>query len=117
MVPPKELVLSTSSVSQMERVLLVGFEYLWKYFQEGLILVFKDAHIYRYLCFLDVGVAACLHCFVVPAADLSPSTGPCIPVTCDGCNKDHCINQERTRFCSTKEYYETFEPCFVKKGK
>ena len=67
--------------------------------------------------FLDVGVASCRHCHVVPAADLTPSTGPCIPQTCDGCNKDDCINQEQTRICSTKAYYETFEPCPVKKGK
>ena len=81
------------------------------------IRVFEDLLIYRYLCFLDVGVASCRHCYVAAAADLAPSTGPCIPVTCDGCNKDECINQEKTRFCSTKDYYETFEQCFVKKGK
>ena len=116
MVQLKEIVLSTSSVSRMEHALLVGFEYLQKYFQERLIRVSKDLHIYRYLCILDVGVAACGHCYVALKED-SPSTGPCIPVTCDGCNKDHCINQERTRFCSAKEYYEQFEQCFVKKGK
>ena len=41
MVPVKELVLSTSSVSQMELALLVGFEYLWKYFQEGKYVCLK----------------------------------------------------------------------------
>ena len=85
MVPLKEIVLSTSSVSRMEHALLVGFEYLQKYFQERLIRVSKDLHIYRYLCILDVGVAACGHCYVALKED-SPSTGPCIPVTCDGCN-------------------------------
>ena len=52
MVPLKEIVLSTSSVSRMEHALLVGFEYLQKYFQERLkyvclkTCIFTDIYVF-----------------------------------------------------------------------